>query len=190
MRRSLLETDHQLFHSSHQRLVLANFSAFLTTNFDPSIGIAAKSDPNWAFKTISYQPDRPFDPGYLQSGGIYHLHGGLWDEGMNSVNDPIVFLRSEYDMAYGSPEQPGLTSQFLREVFQNYNVVFIGFGMRDPAFSAVMDGIAQIESISVLAQLRKKPGEPPALNKVPHWFRITALPEKGEFAEEQCSIEH
>src|SRR5918996_5136677 len=97
IRQCLIEANHQLTHSSHHCLVRINFSAFLTTNFDPSIGIAAGLDPIRKCHSIPYRLDVPFDSGYLRLGGIYYIHGCLWDQEMNEVEDPIVFLTSEYE---------------------------------------------------------------------------------------------
>jgi hypothetical protein len=188
IRQCLKEANHQLTHSSHQCLVRINFSAFLTTNFDPSIGIAAGLDPIRKCHSIPYRLDVPFDSGYLRLGGIYHIHGCLWDQEMNEVEAPIVFLTSEYEVAYGSPEGPGEMSKFLDTVFQNYNIVFIGFGMRDPAFMVLMERVRQMEAHRALAKLRRSPGKPIGPKQLPHWFSIAPLPEDDEYVREQCAL--
>lgn len=186
----LVEDNHASFHLSHQSLLRINFSAFLTTNYDPSIEMAAKHVEERGCAVCSYMLNRSFSPHYLGTGGIYHIHGRLWNEDGSTATDPIIFLPSEYEVAYGSQERQGVVAQFLKEVMENYHIVFIGFGMRDPVLYSVMSVIAGNNALRQFLEQRRHLGDRPTAG-APVWYRLVGFDDSDiGIARYQCRLDH
>jgi hypothetical protein len=68
------------------------------------------------------------DPSYLRERHVYHVHGGLDPEHPNKFVGTIVLTKRDYQRAY-LPETS--LPIFLKTLFCNHTVVFIGYGLND-----------------------------------------------------------
>lgn len=187
---NLVVADNQQFNLSHSLLVNVNFSAFITTNFDPSIEMAFSHVGKRECHTCTYRNNSTFPPEYLTKSGIYHIHGRLWDERGETGGDPIVFLQSEYSTAYGSLERQGRVAQFLNQVMEHFNIVFVGFGMRDPVLCALLSSIAHDSAFRHFMEERRNLKGASSSPDVPYWFHLVGLRDDVDGAKDQCQIEH
>jgi hypothetical protein len=80
---------------------------------------------------------------------IVKLHGGVPDIGPNNTpsadpngGEDLVFSYRSYRTAYGpSSEIPA----FLRAVFVNYQVIFIGYSLRDEVLKDILDSVGSLK---------------------------------------------
>ena len=104
----------------------------VTTNYDVLLEKAAAS--------LSMDIDRIYRGPALPLGssfdGIVHIHGDI-----HSRPDEIILDDRDYAKAY---LQDSWAARFLTEMFRNYSVLFIGYGMSDPIMRYLtLGGISQ-----------------------------------------------
>jgi len=107
----------------HLNMLNIPFCAYVTTNYDPCLEFAACNSPAPYRGNIFVYPNLPVVD--LKGEHIFHLHGYLAPEDQGSVNS-IVLSRDEYDDAYEE-----IVPTFLRTLFRELDVIFIGFGWND-----------------------------------------------------------
>ena len=115
----------QRFNPILLNILAIPFCAFVTTNFDRCLEFATSHSPI-APQTIPFTyPNLPVTE--LREKNIFHVHGMI-DEGDPSSIKSVVLTKDEYAEAY---EGHGSTAIFLRALFSDLDVVFIGFGWTD-----------------------------------------------------------
>lgn len=72
--------------------------------------------------------------------GIVHLHGVLQEDPSRSEKPGHLVLGSgDFGLAYLTERW---ASRFITELFRNYKVVFVGYGINDPIMRYIMDALA------------------------------------------------
>jgi hypothetical protein len=113
------------------------FCAFVTTNYDPCLEFAhMNSSSGFGRHSFSY-PNLPTTE--LKSKHIFHPHGYFNPKDANSINS-IILSQDEFSMAYETDE---ITSTFLRELFWELDVLFIGFGWNDIEILGILERVKQ-----------------------------------------------
>lgn len=153
----------------HNTLADLEPGLIITTNYDRIIERSLNSDPNGevAFNVWTY-PDRVeqiisssscrVDDGLgdlFREGSplIVKLHGGIPDigpeaagevdvEGVSDDSYQLVFSYKSYRKAYG-PESN--VPSFLRAVFASFQVVFIGYSLRDAVLRDILDSVGSLK---------------------------------------------
>ena len=110
----------------------------ITTNFDPLFAQAATAGG------LELRIHRaPFVPVPRPSwSGLVHLHGALPNSDEEASLDPLsdlVLSSSDFGRAYLTE---GWASRFLRELFREFDVLFVGYSINDPAVRYLMDALA------------------------------------------------
>lgn len=107
----------------HLNMLNIPFCAYVTTNYDPCLEFAASNSPTPYRGHLFAYPNLPVVE--LKGEHIFHLHGYISPGDLGSVKS-IVLSRDEYDDAYEE-----IVSTFLRTLFRELDVLFIGFGWND-----------------------------------------------------------
>lgn len=95
-------------------------SSIVTTNYDEILDSHLNGyDIFYSGKEISI-PDGGFSKPY-----ILHLHGSV------KKNDEMIITVSQYHSMYHGDGEWENARQFLKSLFQNYTVLFIGYGLKD-----------------------------------------------------------
>lgn len=68
---------------------------------------------------------------------VVHLHGAL--DGPQSDHRDLVLTRADFGTAYLVERW---ASRFVTELFRNFTVLFVGYGLDDPVFRYLMDALA------------------------------------------------
>jgi SIR2-like domain len=71
--------------------------------------------------------------------GIVYLHGLLPDEERDSELSKLVLTSGDFGLAYLTERW---ASRFVTDLFQNYVVCFIGYGLNDPVLRYMLDALA------------------------------------------------
>lgn len=87
---------------------------FITTNVDQHF------DRKFEPKNILYKPDH-FHSSQVDPTKLYHIHGWL------PVEDSLIFTVPQYIKRYNDPN----FKPFLRELFEKYTVLFVGYGLAE-----------------------------------------------------------
>ena len=120
------------FRTIHLDLLEMPFNAFITTNFDLCLENAAERTGDIA--QVHVYPI--LEASHLRSRHIYHIHGRAYGENGNSTVGTILLTESDYEEAYVSHLE---IRTLLRDVFVHQTVLFIGFGLKDPALDQVLE---------------------------------------------------
>ncbi len=118
-------TKNQQFNSILINLFNIPFCAYITTNYDPCLEFASQQTPSSPIRTNFTYPNLPVIE--LTHKHIFHIHGYVNPYNQDSVGS-IVLSRDEYDDAYNNSR---FVSDFLHVLFNEIDVVFIGFGWND-----------------------------------------------------------
>ena len=118
-------TKHTEFSSVHLNVMNIPFCAYVTTNYDPCLEFAARHSPRSHNQHPYTYPNLPQVE--LKGEHIFHIHGYIDPKNHDSVNS-LVLSREEYDAAYQTTE---VVPTFLSTLFQELDVLFIGFGWND-----------------------------------------------------------
>ncbi len=109
----------------------------VTTNFDRLFHWAAKRTGQ-DFKSYT-APELPI-PKNSRWDGLVYLHGLLpADGGDERALDQLVVTSGDFGLAYLSE---GWAARFVRELFRNYVVCFVGYSISDPMLRYMMDALA------------------------------------------------
>jgi len=103
------------------------YSALITTNYDPCIINASRSNSTKR-KLHSYPI---LDAGCLHAesnGHIFHIHGIICPDIYPLDPKNIIFTQSEYDDAYAIGEE---VPNFLYQLVKNHDLLFLGFSLDD-----------------------------------------------------------
>lgn len=87
---------------------------FITTNVDQHF------DRKFEPKNILYKPEH-FHSSQVDPTKLYHIHGWL------PVEDSLIFTVPQYIKRYNDPN----FKPFLRELFEKYTVLFVGYGLAE-----------------------------------------------------------
>ncbi len=105
-----------------KQLVMLDFCAFLTTNFDWSV--------YRALQEIGSKPRVRVFPVMLEADccdkAVFQVHGAVPGDTIDL--DHFVLHEAAYMKAYHDPPQPPL-SAFFYQVFNHHNVLFVGYGL-------------------------------------------------------------
>jgi len=108
--------------SALQDIASIDFKAFVTTNFDQTIGHAFAYANRSAIRPLAYPVT--IQASLCQSQSITCVHGLIADN-FKSLND-IIFHESAYQRSYGSD---GRLAAFMFDLFTSNNVLFTGYGL-------------------------------------------------------------
>lgn len=101
----------------------------ITTNFDDLFTRAARTlDINLRTYVAPTIPTRPKD-----WHGLVHLHGSIDD------SSSFILSSSDFGRAYLTE---GWASRFLRDLFREFSVLFVGYGITDPIVRYLTDALA------------------------------------------------
>lgn len=108
----------------------------VTTNFDRIFeSFAKRGQP----KTKAYQAPLLPIPKKSRWNGIVYLHGLLPTELDESALNCLVLSSGDFGLAYLTERW---AARFVSELFRNYVVCFIGYGINDPVLRYMMDALA------------------------------------------------
>lgn len=117
------------------------FCAFVTTNYDPCLEFAATNlSLSTKIRRFSY-PNLP--PTQLTGKHIFHPHGFIDPDKPDSVNT-IILSQDEFSDAY---EKLQSTYMFFRALFEDLDVLFVGFGWNDIVILSILEKIKQLREI-------------------------------------------
>lgn len=124
LRKQFIRKDNVKCASRYHYLARIPFHHYLTTNYDPVL-----IDTHNLHKDVIYSayPDLPSTS--MKKGHICHLHGYADPDGGTLDVDHLVLTHSDFTKAY-DPDQSFL-STFLRTIFHEYSVCFLGCGFKD-----------------------------------------------------------
>ena len=121
-------------------LMLLPFKGYVTTNFDPLLveaGISHGYTNLCVYPALySLHLERLKRP-------IFHIHG-LARNGGRPRGDRLVLARSDFEEAYGDE---GVVSVFLAGLLLNYDILFIGCGLTEPAITEVFRRVHGINTV-------------------------------------------
>jgi len=89
-------------------------AVYITTNVDDHF------DNKFDKKNVHYI-DKEFNISNIKKGSLFHIHGSLKNQ------ESMIFTVQEYIQRYNNPE----FIKFLDEIFNEFNVLFIGYGMNE-----------------------------------------------------------
>ncbi|MCE3238626.1 MAG: hypothetical protein K0R24_1607, partial [Gammaproteobacteria bacterium] len=123
--------------SAHKTILkLSSFpgkgTRLITTNFDSLFESCNRKLPSI---THSNLPNVEFSD---SNWGIIHLHGKVNSDYSGSANDGFVLSASQFGSAYLTS---GLTRDFVREIFNRFTVVFVGYSAEDPPINYLLRGL-------------------------------------------------
>lgn len=99
---------------------------YITANYDQHF------DEFFGKENIVYKSDELYNLGgkdtTLSEDKLYHIHGSLLDI------KSIVLTHDNYMERYSNP----MYKNFLRKIFCNYNVLFIGYGLDEPEITNIL----------------------------------------------------
>lgn len=139
MRRAVLQelrTEPNSASPVHEALMAiagaGNQGRVVTTNFDPLfLASGARSIP------VAVGPQLPV-PREAHWSGLVHLHG-LIDEDSDPEGRGLVLTSADFGRAYLLDRW---ASRFVSELFQNFDVLFVGYGINDPVMRYLLDALA------------------------------------------------
>lgn len=108
----------------------------VTTNFDCLFKKAA-SEINFKINSFS-APLLPI-PKSSKWNGLVYLHGVLPEEPSEQALNQLVLTSGDFGLAYLTERW---ASRFVSELFRNFVVCFIGYGINDPVLRYMMDALA------------------------------------------------
>jgi NAD-dependent SIR2 family protein deacetylase len=108
----------------------------VTTNFDCLFAEAAKKN-EINLKTYS-APLLPI-PKNSKWNGLVYLHGSLPQKPEKQALNQIVLTSGDFGLAYISERW---ASRFVSELFRNYVVCFVGYGINDPVLRYIMSPLS------------------------------------------------
>lgn len=131
-----LRTKPGLVSPVHKALLTiagaGNRGRVVTTNFDPLfLASGARSGP------VAVGPQLPV-PREVHWTGLVHLHG-LIDEASDPDGRGLVLTSADFGRAYLLDRW---ASRFVSELFQNFDVLFVGYGVNDPVMRYLLDALA------------------------------------------------
>src|SRR5258706_95368 len=117
------------------------FCAFVTTNYDPCLEFASANLTALA-KSHSYSyPNLPI--AQLTQKHIFHPHGYIEPKNPNSINS-IILSQDEFREAY---EETQTTYMFFRALFDDLDILFVGFGLNDIVILDILEKTKQLREI-------------------------------------------
>jgi hypothetical protein len=125
-------------HAALLRLARSREGALrlVTTNFDRIFHVAAKRTGQ-AFQAYA-APMLPI-PKNSRWNGLVYLHGLLPAQPDDSVLNRLVVTSGDFGLAYLTERW---AARFVSELFRNYVVCFVGYGINDPVLRYMMDALA------------------------------------------------
>ena len=115
-------------HDGRMRLV--------TTNFDSLFELAGKRD-RYKFPVFS-APMLPV-PKNSRWNGLVYLHGAISRKMDETALNRLVVTSGDFGQAYLTERW---AARFVSELFRNYVVCFVGYGINDPVLRYMMDALA------------------------------------------------
>jgi len=104
----------------------------VTTNFDRLFSDCAPSLKQWHPPRLP-SPSRP-----EEMDGIIHLHGIANEAYDAAVTDGFILSSADFGRAYLSE---GWATSFIREIFERYVVVFVGYSADDPPVQYLLEAL-------------------------------------------------
>jgi hypothetical protein len=132
-RKKSLETHKALLQLAHNRKDEA--LRLVTSNFDGLFEIAAKRSKRKISTRVA--PLLPI-PNNCWNGLVY-LHGRLEEQVNKIPQNNLVFTSADFGRAYLIEQW---AAHFVRDLFKNYIVCFIGYSVNDPVIRYMVDAVA------------------------------------------------
>lgn len=107
----------------------------VTTNFDRIFQQIIKHDK---LQIQTFQAPHLPIPKPSRWDGIVHLHGLLPEEPNESELNRLILTSGDFGLAYLAERW---ASRFVSELFRNYTVCFVGYGIDDPVLRYMMDAL-------------------------------------------------
>ena len=126
---SNMDSRYNDYHSNLLKLFPQDQIRLVTTNQDKHFSAAAKNIFQRDIKKY-YAPALPLAKSFE---GIVYLHGSIEDN-----LDNMVFTDSDFGEAY---LVAGWASRFLKDLFNKYVILFIGYSYNDPVMKYLSRGI-------------------------------------------------
>jgi hypothetical protein len=120
----------------HLALLQIPFASYMTTNIDPCLEVAAEHIERASSKDRSIQIWPEFTKSYVGSGDIFYLHGKVPRQGQTCKIERVRMTTSEYKEAY--VDSSYISDLFKQAVDENYVLLFIGYGLREPAIKELL----------------------------------------------------
>ncbi|WP_273832349.1 SIR2 family protein [Guptibacillus sedimenti] len=120
------ESEPSSYHKNILKLFSKNQTRIVTTNFDDHFNKASNNHE----LSFYYAPALPLGRDFS---GVIHLHGSV-----NKSPKELVLTDSDFGRAYFTD---GWATNFLRGMFSNYVVLFIGFSANDPVMKYIATGL-------------------------------------------------
>ncbi len=141
----------------------------ITTNVDNYFDIAAK-ELGYEFSPLNQSPLPLPDRERWQS--LTYLHGCAI-QANQSTGQNLVFTSSDFSKAY---LLDGWASRFIAEIFRQYTVLFIGYGVEDPLVTYLMDGLNSNSQISRCFAFADYKGEDDVFECHDRWMHKNITP--------------
>lgn len=125
------------------------FCAFVTTNYDPCLELASANLTTLTRRHSFSYPNLPIPQ--LKQSHIFHPHGYIEPNNQNSINS-IVLSEDEFKEAY---EETQATYMFFRSLFDDLDILFVGFGMNDIVILDILDKTKQLRKIKEGVAVKK-----------------------------------
>jgi SIR2-like domain len=119
-------------HSTiHVDLLRMPFASYMTTNIDPCLDLAGERVPG---REIQVWPI--FSDTRVGGGDIFYLHGKVPRPGQQCNVEQVRLTTDDYKEAY--EDTAYISSLIALAIKESYVLVFIGYGLREPAITAVL----------------------------------------------------
>ena len=109
----------------------------VTTNFDRLFEQCRKKLKIW-------QPPKLPDPSRVdEMDGIVYLHGLVTKDYKGAEGDGFILSTSQFGKAYLAE---GWATQFIRQILDNYTIVFVGYSADDPPVQYLLEALHKMEA--------------------------------------------
>lgn len=134
---------------NYTNLLLLRLGSYITTNFDLSLSVAARRV--YAKASAPYVYPQPFQLYQAQKSSCFYIHGTTEDIRAETIDD-IVLHQSAYTRAYSDRSAP--LADFLCNIFNERNVLFVGYSLKDPPIRYFLETLRQIASLGFSKRTR------------------------------------
>ncbi|MFX0200479.1 MAG: SIR2 family protein [Candidatus Hodarchaeota archaeon] len=180
LRNSLFATNAP--HSAHEIDIVTTAKHVITTNFDDTFESALKfvlEEKEGCTRVVQSLPDLGFDA-LSKEYSVSYLHG--------RVNEHCIVLREDdyrafYPSQFGRNGGSDVLEVFLRNVYGERTIVFVGFGFRDRYFLGALQKIRSDIERNDAEGKKQKPSYSPRIKCIQHY---ACLQEFCRAAEEKA----
>ena len=147
----------------YEDLVNIPFNSFITTNYDSCIEEAAKRE-GIQIHDIQKYPRLIADN--LSIKKVYHIHGKIDLNDINTSSKTLVLTSDNYDEAYGDSSRLPI---LMSAIFDCQDILFVGFGLEEATLFRLLESSKKRDEKDLI----NENGENPPSNK---HYKLTILP--------------